>query len=54
MEDKKLICAECAAEFIFTAGEQEFYNEKGFQEPKKCKSCRDAFKAAKRNKNYQN
>ena len=24
-EDKTLICKECGAEFVFTAGEQEFY-----------------------------
>ena len=29
-EDKTLICKECGAEFVFTAGEQEFYAEKGF------------------------
>lgn len=48
MEDKNVTCEECGTEFIFTAGEQEFYNEKGFQQPKKCKTCRDAAKAAKR------
>ena len=30
-EDKTLKCKECGADFIFTAGEQEFYAEKGFQ-----------------------
>ena len=30
-EDKTLICKECGAEFIFTAGEQEFYASKGFE-----------------------
>ncbi len=46
-EDKTLICKECGAEFVFTAGEQEFYAEKGFEnEPQRCKSCRDARKAA--------
>lgn len=46
-EDKTLICKECGAEFIFTAGEQEFYAEKGFvNEPQRCKSCRDARKSA--------
>ena len=46
-EDKTLICNVCGKEFIFSAGEQEFYAEKGFQiEPKKCKECRDARKAA--------
>ncbi len=29
-EDKKLVCKECGQEFIFTAGEQEFYAEHGF------------------------
>lgn len=39
-EDKTLICKECGAEFIFTAGEQEFYAEKGFvNEPQRCKSA---------------
>ena len=48
-EDKTLICKECGAEFVFTAGEQEFYAEKGFQnEPQRCKACRDARKNAQR------
>ena len=42
-EDKTLICKECGKEFVFTAGEQEFYAEKGFvNEPQRCKACRDA------------
>ena len=41
-EDKTLTCKECGNEFVFTAGEQEFYAEKGFQnEPQRCKACRD-------------
>ena len=48
-EDKTLKCKECGADFIFTAGEQEFYAEKGFQnEPQRCKACRDARKNAAR------
>jgi CxxC-x17-CxxC domain-containing protein len=48
-EDKTLICKECGNEFVFTAGEQEFYAEKGLvNEPKSCKACRDARKAAAR------
>lgn len=44
-EDKTLICKDCGNEFIFTAGEQEFYAEKGFQnEPLRCKDCRIARK----------
>ena len=44
-EDKTFVCRECGNEFVFTAGEQEFYAEKGFvNEPQRCKSCRDARK----------
>ena len=46
-EDKTLICKECGKEFVFTAGEQEFYASKGFvNEPQRCKACRDARKNA--------
>ena len=48
-EDKTLVCKECGNEFVFTAGEQEFYAERGFQnEPQRCKSCRDTRKNAAR------
>lgn len=48
-EDKTLVCKECGKEFIFTAGEQAFYEERGFQnQPQRCKSCRDARKNATR------
>jgi len=39
--DKVLKCAECGAEFVFTAGEQMFFADKGFKnEPKRCKGCK--------------
>lgn len=44
-EDKTLVCLDCGNEFVFTAGEQEFYAEKQYQnEPKRCKDCRIARK----------
>ena len=44
-EDKTLICKDCGKEFVFTAGEQEFYAEKGFQnQPQRCRPCRQARK----------
>ncbi len=51
-EDKTLVCKDCGKEFVFTAGEQEFYAEKGFtHEPQRCKPCRVARKqAAKANR----
>lgn len=44
-EDKTLKCKDCGQDFIFSAGEQEFYQEKGFQnEPTRCPACRKARK----------
>lgn len=39
--DRVLKCADCGGEFVFTAGEQQFYADKGFKnEPKRCKACK--------------
>lgn len=44
--DRTLTCADCGQEFSFTAGEQEFYAQRGFTEsPKRCVSCRQIRKA---------
>lgn len=46
-QDITLKCKDCGNEFVFTAGEQEFYAEKGFQnQPQRCKECRYARKNA--------
>ena len=43
--DKTLTCRDCGTQFVFTAGEQEFYAQKGFSnEPTRCTSCRQARK----------
>ena len=48
-QDKTLICKDCGNEFVFTAGEQEFYDSKGFtNEPQRCKACRDLKKRQSR------
>jgi len=40
-EDKTLRCRECGQEFVFSAGEQEFYQQKGLlNEPGRCPACR--------------
>lgn len=49
MEDKTIVCRDCQGEFTFTAGEQEFYTEKGFSEPTRCKPCRQARKQQRNN-----
>ena len=39
--DRTITCADCGQEFTFTAGEQEFYAQRGFTEPpKRCPSDR--------------
>lgn len=44
-EDRTLVCRDCGREFIFTAGEQEFYAQKGFlNDPVRCPDCRRARK----------
>ncbi len=49
-QDKTITCVDCGEEFVFTAGEQAFYQEKGFtNEPKRCKACREKKKAAHQN-----
>ena len=48
-EDRTLTCADCGSEFTFTASEQEFYHEKGFEnDPKRCPECRQARKQQRR------
>ncbi len=44
--DKTLTCKECGTEFVFTAGEQEFHQSRGFEnEPGRCPDCRAARRA---------
>ena len=44
-EDQTRTCADCGREFTWSAGEQEFFHEKGFTDPpKRCKDCRQARK----------
>jgi CxxC-x17-CxxC domain-containing protein len=39
--DRLLTCVDCGGEFIFTAGEQLFFQDKNFKnDPKRCKPCK--------------
>jgi len=43
MEDKKdieIICDGCGEPFIFSARDQEFYEENKYVPPKRCRKCR--------------
>ena len=45
--DKTLTCRDCGTAFTFTAGEQEFFDQKGFTNaPTRCPDCRAARKAS--------
>jgi CxxC-x17-CxxC domain-containing protein len=45
-EDRSLSCRECGNAFVWTAGEQEFYQQKGLlHEPQRCPDCRKKAKA---------
>lgn len=39
--DETIKCVECGTDFVFTTRDQEFYKEKGFSKPKRCKMCRE-------------
>ena len=44
--DKSLVCRECGATFVFTQGEQEFYQSHGLtNQPSRCPTCRAARRA---------
>ena len=45
MSDKSIMCRDCGQAFTFTAGEQSFYQERGYTEPQRCPNCRAAKKA---------
>lgn len=41
-QDRALTCMGCRHSFIFTAGEQEFFAARGFEQlPTRCPDCRD-------------
>lgn len=48
-QDKTLVCKDCGNEFVWTAGEQEFYAQKGLSHPpSRCKDDRIKFKEQRR------
>ena len=45
-QDRTLTCVDCGQQFTWTAGEQEFYAQRGLtNEPRRCPDCRRARKA---------
>ncbi len=50
--DKTMTCRDCGKQFTFTAGEQEFYAQRGFSEPACCGECRAARKTGRDSGGY--
>jgi CxxC-x17-CxxC domain-containing protein len=49
-QDRTLTCRDCSEEFIFSAGEQAFFQSKGLtNDPQRCPSCRAIAKRARTN-----
>ncbi len=43
LTEKTLKCRDCGNDFVFTVGEQEFYQSHGLQhEPARCPTCRSS------------
>lgn len=43
--DLTIKCIDCSRDFYFTERDQNFFKEKGFSNPKRCKNCRNKKKA---------
>ncbi len=49
--DKELKCVDCGTTFVFSAGEQAFFNDKGFtHDPKHCKQCKEQSEGGRRHR----
>ncbi len=50
-QDKTIVCKDCGKDFIFTASEQQFYADKGFQnEPTRCADDRAKHRSERQNR----
>ena len=46
--DRTLNCVDCGVEFIHSAADQEYYQQKGFvSDPKRCTTCRASRRASR-------
>ncbi|MDB5099580.1 MAG: Cold-shock protein [Cyanobacteria bacterium RYN_339] len=53
-QDQKLPCDACGGTFAFSTSEREFYQEKGFNPPKRCAGARNARKTSGQQERYPN
>ena len=46
-EDRTIKCRDCGNPFVFSAGEQAFFEQKQLHDPVRCKGCRELKKQEK-------
>ena len=39
-DDRTLTCVQCGTDFTFSADDQRYHQERGYQDPKRCPTCR--------------
>ena len=44
-QDRNLTCSECGESFTFGGDDQRYHVERGYTDPKRCPSCRQARRA---------
>lgn len=47
MTDRTLTCVQCGQDFTFSAEDQQFHAEHGYQDPKRCPNCRAERRASR-------
>lgn len=45
---RNLVCSDCGGGFLFEAGEQAFFTERGLSDPKRCPDCRKKSRGRRR------
>lgn len=53
LEDITIECVSCGKPFIWTTGEQKFFQKMGFKSPRRCPICRKARSVEKQNRSSQ-
>ena len=43
--DQELTCADCGRSFTWSAAEQDYFQQQGYDPPKRCKLCQQAKQA---------
>jgi hypothetical protein len=45
LEDLTITCCDCGQDFVWTAGQRQFFRDRDLQQPRRCPDCRGARRA---------